>query len=133
MEKEALKNLEKGRKFLEENSHKEGVVTLPSGLQYKVIRDGIGEMPTDTSMVTVQYTGTLIDGTVFDSSVQRGEPAQFRLNGVIPGWTEALKLMKTGAKWMLYIPSELAYGNRPSRTIPQNSVLIFDVELLNVD
>jgi FKBP-type peptidyl-prolyl cis-trans isomerase FklB len=132
-EKKAGINREEGRKFLEENAQREGVVILPSGLQYKVIRDGIGKSPVDTSFVTVHYTGKLIDGKVFDSSVERGQPAQFQLNGVIPGWTEALKLMKTGANWILYIPPELAYGERGTRGILPNSVLVFDVELLGVE
>ncbi len=131
-QKRAVKNLEESMAYMTENSRKEGVVTLPSGLQYKVIRDGIGDMPVDTSHVTVHYKGTLVDGTEFDSSFQRGQPAQFMLNRVIPGWTEALKLMKTGAKWILYIPPTLAYGERGTKGIPPNSVLIFEVELLNV-
>lgn len=126
------KNLAESIKYMQENAKNEGVVNLPSGLQYKVIRDGIGASPDDTSNVTVHYTGRLIDGSVFDSSVERGEPAQFPVNRVIPGWTEALKLMKTGAKWMLYIPPQLGYGDRGTRGIPPNSVLVFEVELLNV-
>jgi FKBP-type peptidyl-prolyl cis-trans isomerase FklB len=126
------KNLAESMNFMQENAKKEGVVNLPSGLQYKVIRDGIGVTPIDTSNVTVHYTGRLMDGSVFDSSVDRGEPAQFPVNRVIPGWTEALKLMKTGAKWMLFIPPQLGYGERGTRGIPPNSVLIFEVELLNV-
>jgi len=132
-QKKALENLELSREFLTENSKKEGIVTLPSGLQYKIVRDGIGKNPVDTSFVTVNYTVSLSDGKVFDSSDQRGQPAQFQLNGVIPGWTEALKLMKTGSKWILYIPPELAYSDRGTRGIPPNSVLIFDVELLSVE
>lgn len=129
----AERNLELEQEFLSENSKKEGVVTLPSGLQYKIIREGIGKAPVDTSFVTVHYTGRLIDGKVFDSSVDRGQPAQFQINGVIPGWTEALKLMKTGANWILYIPSKLAYGERGTRGILPNSLLIFEVELLGVE
>lgn len=129
----ANENMVKGQQFLLENSKKDSVVSLPSGLQYKIIKEGNGDSPLDTSMVTVHYTGKLIDGTVFDSSVERGEPAQFPVNGVIPGWTEALKLMKPGSKWVLYIPSDLAYGERQMRTILPNSVLIFDVELISVD
>jgi len=132
-EKKAQMNLSEGIKFLEQNKLKEGVVTLPSGLQYKVIRDGLGQSPVDTSFVTVHYTGRLIDGKVFDSSVERGQPAQFQLNGVIAGWTEALKLMKTGASWVLYIPPELAYGERGTHGILPHSVLVFDVELLGVE
>jgi FKBP-type peptidyl-prolyl cis-trans isomerase FklB len=131
--KRAQKNLEESKEFLAENSKKEGVVTLPSGLQYKVVRDGIGKSPADTSFVTVHYTGRLLDGKIFDSSVERGQPAQFPVNGVIPGWTEALKLMKTGASWILYIPPELGYGERGTRGIMPNSVLVFEVELLGVD
>lgn len=130
-EKRAFISLLEGRKFLDENSNKEGVVTLPSGLQYKVIREGSGSSPSDTSVVTVNYTGTFTDGKVFDSSVQRGEPASFPVNRVIPGWTEALQLMKPGANWILYIPSELAYGENGPEGIGANKVLIFDVELLS--
>lgn len=132
-DQKAAANLVAGQKFLEENKKKEGVVTLPSGLQYKIIREGQGASPTDTSMVTVHYTGTFIDGKVFDSSVERGQPATFPVNGVIAGWTEALKLMKPGCKWILYIPPQLAYGEYGAGTIEPNSVLIFDVELLSVD
>lgn len=130
---QSTKNLEQGKKFLEENKKKSGVVTLPSGLQYKVIKDGAGVSPTDTSKVKVHYHGTLINGKVFDSSVERGEPITFPVNGVIKGWTEALKLMKPGAKWMLYIPSDLAYGEQNVPKIGANSVLIFEVELLAVE
>jgi FKBP-type peptidyl-prolyl cis-trans isomerase FklB len=132
-EKKAVTNLIEGQKFLVENSKKEGVITLPSGLQYKVINEGQGESPIDTSTVTVHYTGTLINGEVFDSSVKRGQPAQFPVNGVIPGWTEALQLMKPGAKWILYLPPQLAYGEYGTGGIEPNSVLIFDVELISVD
>jgi FKBP-type peptidyl-prolyl cis-trans isomerase FklB len=125
-------NLVKGQHFLAENAKKEGVVTLPSGLQYKVIKAGEGSSPVDTSSVTVHYTGTFIDGKVFDSSVERGEPAEFGVNDVIPGWTEALKLMKPGANWMLYIPSNLAYGENSPAGIEPNSVMIFDVQLISV-
>ena len=132
-EKKAVINLIEGQKFLTENGKKDGVVTLPSGLQYKVIKEGQGLSPVDTSMVTVHYTGTLINGKVFDSSVERGQPAQFPVNGVIPGWTEALQRMKTGAKWILYIPSRLGYGEYGAGSIEPNSVLIFDVELISFD
>ncbi len=132
-DKKAAANLVASQKFLEENRKKEGVVTLPSGLQYKVIKEGEGASPTDTSLVTVHYTGTFIDGKVFDSSVERGQPATFPVNGVIEGWSEALKLMKPGCKWILYIPPQLAYGEYGAGTIEPNSVLIFDVELLSVD
>ena len=132
-QKKAGANLVEGEKFLSENAKNKDVVTLPSGLQYKIIQEGEGKSPVDTSFVTVHYTGTLIDGKVFDSSVERGEPAQFPVNGVIPGWTEALKLMKPGAKWVLYVPSALAYGERGNQGIAPNSVLIFDVQLISVE
>jgi FKBP-type peptidyl-prolyl cis-trans isomerase FklB len=132
-EKKAVLNLIEGQKFLVENAKKEGIVTLPSGLQYKIIKEGEGLSPVDTSLVTVHYTGTFIDGKVFDSSVERGEPVQFPVNGVIPGWTEALQLMKPGANWILYIPSQLAYGENSPRGIEPNSVLIFDVQLISVE
>jgi FKBP-type peptidyl-prolyl cis-trans isomerase FklB len=126
-------NLEQGKKFLIENSKKEGVVTLPSGLQYKIIKDGEGQSPTINDQVTCNYKGTFIDGSVFDSSYDRGEPAHFSVNGVIKGWTEALQLMKPGSKWILYVPSELAYGDQNIPGINPNSVLIFEVELLSID
>lgn len=122
-----------GKTFLEENAKKDGVVTLESGLQYKVIKEGKGEKPSPSSRVSVHYHGTLIDGTVFDSSVDRGEPASFGVTQVIPGWTEALQLMPVGSKWTLYIPYNLAYGaNPPGGTIPPYAVLIFEVELLEI-
>ncbi|MCL4178606.1 MAG: FKBP-type peptidyl-prolyl cis-trans isomerase [Verrucomicrobia bacterium] len=122
-----------GESFLAENKTKPGVVTLPSGLQYKIIKDGQGESPSAHDQVTVNYRGTLIDGTEFDSSYKRGEPATFGVSGVIKGWTEALQLMKPGSKWELYIPSTLAYGERGSGAqIGPNSTLIFDVELISV-
>ncbi len=122
-----------GNKFLEENKKKDGVVTLESGLQYEVINEGDGAKPEATDMVTVHYTGTLIDGTVFDSSVQRGEPATFPVNGVIPGWVEALQLMPVGAKWKLAIPYNLAYGERGAgQLIGPYSTLVFEVELLSI-
>ncbi len=124
---------EVGKKFLEENSKKEGVITLPSGLQYSIIKAGDGAKPTAEDQVTTHYTGTLIDGTVFDSSVERGEPVTFAVNGVIPGWTEALQLMPVGSKWKLFIPSELAYGERGAGgQIGPNETLIFEVELLSI-
>ena len=132
-QKQAQVKLLEGQKFLEENAKKEGVITLASGLQYKVIKEGSGKSPVDTSFVTVHYTGSMINGDVFDSSVQRGEPIQFSVNGVIRGWTEALKLMKTGDNWILYIPSDLAYGERGNQAIPPNSVLIFDVQLISIE
>ncbi|MBC6990078.1 FKBP-type peptidyl-prolyl cis-trans isomerase [Hymenobacter sp. BT491] len=125
---------EAGEAFLAENQNKPGVTTLPSGLQYEILTEGTGKKPTRSSSVTTHYHGTLIDGTVFDSSYQRGEPATFPVNGVIAGWTEALQLMPEGSKWRLYIPSELAYGTRGAgRDIGPNSALIFDVELLRVN
>jgi FKBP-type peptidyl-prolyl cis-trans isomerase FklB len=130
---QALQNLEAGLEFLEENAQREGVTVLPSGLQYEVIEAGEGAKPGPTDTVTTHYEGRLIDGTVFDSSYERGEPASFPLNRVIPGWTEALQLMPTGAKWRLYVPAGLAYGERPAGQIPPNSTLIFDVELLDVE
>ncbi len=130
VEKEKMKA---GMDFLLENKSKDGVTTTSTGLQYKVITSGTGKTPVATSMVTTHYTGKLVDGTVFDSSVERGEPIQFPVNGVIPGWTEALQLMKEGDKWELVIPSELGYGKRGTGPIPPNSVLIFEVELISVD
>lgn len=122
-----------GEKFLEENKKKEGVVTLPDGLQYKVITPGSGPHPKATDQVVVNYRGTLIDGTEFDSSHDRGQPATFRVNQVIKGWTEALQLMSPGAKWEVYIPSDLAYGaHGAGQKIPPNSTLIFEVELLEI-
>lgn len=127
-------NLAAGEEYLSENKGKPGVVTLPSGLQYKVIKEGEGEPPAAHDQVSVNYRGTLIDGTEFDSSYNRGEPATFGVSGVIKGWTEALQLMKPGAKWELYIPSALAYAERGSGAqIGPNSTLIFDVELISVN
>jgi FKBP-type peptidyl-prolyl cis-trans isomerase FklB len=127
-------NLAAGEKYLSENKEKPGVVTLPSGLQYKVIKEGEGQPPAAHDQVSVNYRGTLIDGTEFDSSYNRGEPATFGVSGVIKGWTEALQLMKPGAKWELYIPSALAYGERGSGAqIGPNATLIFDVELISVN
>lgn len=128
------KNTKLGETFLAENAKKEGVKVLASGLQYKVIKSGTGKTPKLTDQVKTHYHGTLIDGSVFDSSVQRGEPAQFGVNQVIAGWTEALQLMKEGDKWQLYIPAKLAYGERaPSPKIGANSTLIFDIELISVE
>ena len=127
-------NKKAGEAFLAENKNKEGVKTLPSGLQYKVLKEGNGKTPTRSDKVTTHYHGTLIDGTVFDSSYERGQPASFPVNGVIAGWTEALQLMQEGAKWRLFVPSELAYGAQGAGdVIGANSTLVFDVELLSVD
>ena len=130
----AANNLKQGQEFLAANAKKEGVITLESGLQYKVLKAGNGPSPKVTDTVTTHYHGTLIDGTVFDSSVQRNKPATFPVGRVIPGWTEALQKMKVGDKWRLYIPSELAYGPRGAGDqIGPNAALIFDVELLRID
>ncbi len=124
--------MEQQTQFLEENSKREGVVTLPSGLQYEILQEGSGEKPSDTSRVTVHYEGRLSDGNVFDSSYKRGQPATFGVRQVISGWTEALQLMPVGSKWRLFIPSELGYGARGAGgSIPPNAVLVFDVELLS--
>ena len=129
----AVKNKAEGEAFLATNKDQSGVVTLPDGLQYKVITDGSGPMPAATDTVSVNYRGTFIDGTEFDGSEKVGHPIQFQANRVIPGWTEALTHMKAGSKWQLFIPSELAYGQmgRPPR-MPPNAVLIFEVELVSV-
>lgn len=125
-------NLENGRQFLEENLNNEGVISTASGLQYQILNPGSGtEHPTATSKVKVHYHGTLIDGTVFDSSVDRGEPIEFGLNQVIKGWTEGLQLMVVGEKTRLFIPADLAYGNGSAGMITPGSTLIFDVELLD--
>ncbi len=129
-EKEAK---EANQKFLAENGKRKGVQTTASGLQYEVIKKGTGKVhPTETSTVKVDYEGTLIDGTVFDSSIQRGEPIEFGLNQVIKGWTEGVQLMTEGATFKFYIPSELGYGSQPAGSIPPNSVLIFEVRLLEI-
>lgn len=126
-------NKKEGEAFLAANKGKEGVKTTSSGLQYKIIKDGNGQTPKATDTVTVNYSGTLIDGTEFDSSYKRGEPASFPLNGVIPGWTEALQMMKVGSKWQLFLPPAIAYGERgQGRVIGPNAALIFEVELLSV-
>lgn len=123
-----------GEKFLAANAQEAGVTVLPSGLQYKVLTEGTGKKPGLTSMVTVHYTGTLLDGTVFDSSVKRGQPASFPVNGVIAGWTEALQLMPEGSKWKLFIPADLAYGEQAAGPeIGPNSTLVFEVELIKVN
>ncbi|HET6254857.1 MAG TPA: FKBP-type peptidyl-prolyl cis-trans isomerase [Puia sp.] len=129
----SLGNKKLGQEFLAANAKKPGVVTLPSGLQYQVIRQGAGPKPKLTDMVRVHYHGTLIDGRVFDSSVDRGQPIELNVNGVIPGWTEALQLMPVGSKWKLFIPSDLAYGDRQAgQIIAPGSTLVFDVELLDI-
>ncbi len=130
---QADKNKKEGEEFLAKNKEREGVKTLPDGLQYKIITEGKGKSPLATDMVTVNYRGTLIDGTEFDSSYKRGQPATFPVSGVIKGWTEALQLMKEGSKWQLFIPSSLAYGERGAGgTIGPDSTLIFEVELIKV-
>jgi FKBP-type peptidyl-prolyl cis-trans isomerase FklB len=129
----ALGNKKLGEDFLAANSKKPGIVTLPSGLQYQILKEGAGPKPKLTDMVRVHYHGTLIDGHVFDSSVDRGQPIELNVNGVIPGWTEALQLMAVGSKWKLFIPSNLAYGDRQAgQMIAPGSTLIFDVELLDI-
>jgi FKBP-type peptidyl-prolyl cis-trans isomerase FklB len=129
----AKKNKAEGEAFLAENKKKEGVKTTASGLQYKVIKPGKGKKPKSSDTVTVNYRGTLIDGTEFDSSYKRGQPATFQVSGVIPGWTEGLQLMEEGAKWQLFIPSNLAYGERGAGgVIGPNATLIFEVELLSI-
>ncbi len=128
------KNKQEGEAFLAENRKKDAVITLPSGLQYKVIKKGTGKTPKATDTVTVNYLGSLINGTEFDSSYRRGQPASFKVNGVIRGWTEALQLMQEGAKWQLFIPSDLAYGERGAgRDIGPYSTLIFEVELISIE
>ena len=129
----AAANLKAGQDFLEANKKKEGVVALPSGLQYEVITEGTGNKPTASSKVTCHYHGTLIDGTVFDSSVKRGQPATFPLNMVIKGWTEGLQLMPLGSKYRFFIPPGLGYGDRQVGShIGPNSTLVFEVELLGI-
>ncbi len=136
MQAEAQKKAEaaagEGKAFLAENAKREGVTTLASGLQYEVLTAGEGAKPGREDQVRTHYHGTLIDGTVFDSSYERGQPAEFPVGGVIAGWTEALQLMGAGSKWRLYVPSELAYGAQGVGSIPPHSVLVFDVELLAV-
>ena len=128
----AAANLKAGQEFLEANKKKPGIVALPSGLQYEILVEGKGPRPAVTNKVTCHYHGTLTDGTVFDSSVRRGQPATFPLNAVIKGWTEGVQLMPTGSKWRFYIPAHLAYGERQvSAQIGPNSTLVFDVELIS--
>ncbi len=133
-EKKAQANLKEGQDWLAANGKKSGVITTASGLQYEVMREGTGIKPLATDSVKVHYHGTLIDGTVFDSSVDRNEPVEFALNGVIPGWTEGIQLMSVGSKYKFFIPSDLAYGEnpRPGGPIEPNMALIFEVELLDV-
>ena len=133
LKEKAAKNLEDGKRFLADNQKKEGIKTLPTGLQYKVLAEGAGKTPQATDTVTINHKGTLIDGTEFNSSYKRGQPATFKVDGAIKGWTQALQLMKEGSKWQLFIPPELAYGERGAgRNIPPNSTLIFEVELISV-
>lgn len=128
----AAKALAGGQQFLKENTQREGIVTTASGLQYEILQEGEGDKPTLSSKVTTHYHGTLVDGTVFDSSVERGEPSSFGVNQVIKGWQEGIPLMSAGAKYRFYIPQDLAYGMRsPSSSIPPGSMLIFEVELLS--
>jgi FKBP-type peptidyl-prolyl cis-trans isomerase FklB len=133
LKEQADKNYRDGEDFLVENARKEGVKSLPSGLQYKVLRAGSGRAPKAADTVTVHYRGTFINGTEFDSSITRGQPQTFKADGVIPGWTEALQLMQEGDKWQIFVPANLAYGEKgaPPR-IPPNSALIFEVELISV-
>ncbi len=134
MEAQATTNKAAGEAFLAENANQEGVVVTESGLQYKILEPGEGDSPGPADVATVHYRGTLIDGTQFDSSYDRGQPATFPVGGVIAGWTEALQLMKPGAKWQLFIPAELAYGERGAgQDIGPNSTLLFDVELISVE
>lgn len=131
---EGAANKKAGEEFLKANAAKPGVVTLPSGLQYKVLKEGAGATPKATDTVTTHYKGTLLDGTEFDSSYERGEPASFPVGGVIKGWTEALQKMKVGSKWQLFIPASLAYGSTPppGAPIPPDATLLFEVELLGI-
>lgn len=133
MEELAQKNLEAGEVFLAENAEREGVETTESGLQYEILEQGDGEKPAASDTVQVHYTGELLSGEVFDSSRERGEPVTFALNQVIPGWTEGLQLMNEGARYKLYIPSDLAYGPGGNRAIGPNETLVFDVELLEIN
>ncbi|OBY88198.1 FKBP-type peptidyl-prolyl cis-trans isomerase [Pseudomonas sp. PDNC002] len=121
-----------GREYLVENAKREGITVLPSGLQYEVLVSGEGAKPSREDTVRTHYHGTLVDGTVFDSSYERGQPAEFPVGGVIAGWVEALQLMNAGSKWRLHVPSELAYGGQAVGSIPPHSVLVFDVELLEI-
>lgn len=133
VEELAQKNMEAGKTFLAENAERDGIQTTESGLQYEVLEEGDGEQPGSTDTVQVHYTGELLSGEVFDSSRERGEPVSFGLNQVIPGWTEGLQLMSEGARYKLYIPSDLAYGPGGNRSIGPNETLVFDVELLAIN
>jgi len=124
--------LTKGKKFLEDNKKKPGVTELPDGLQYLVMKEGTGPMPKETDSVTVHYHGTLIDGTVFDSSVDRGQPITYPLNGFVKGWQEALKMMEVGSKWKLFVPPSLGYGDHGSGKVPPNATMIFEMELIAI-
>lgn len=133
LKKQYAPQIEAGQKFLDENKAKEGVVTLPDGLQYKIVKEGNGAKPTASDVVKVHYHGTLIDGTVFDSSVERKEPATFNVSAVIKGWTEVLQLMPVGSKWTVYVPYDLAYGAQDRGAIKPFSTLVFDIELLDIE
>ncbi|MBQ0833404.1 FKBP-type peptidyl-prolyl cis-trans isomerase [Marinobacter sp.] len=133
VEELAQKNMEAGKTFLAENAERDGIQTTESGLQYEILEEGEGEQPGATDTVRVHYTGELLSGEVFDSSRERGEPVSFGLNQVIPGWTEGLQLMNEGARYKLYIPSDLAYGPGGNRSIGPNETLVFDVELLAIN
>lgn len=128
----ADKNKKEGQAFLDKNKAESGIVTTASGLQYQVVKEGTGPTPTEKDVVTAHYEGKLINGQKFDSSYDRNQPADFPVTGVIPGWTEALKLMKVGSKWKLFVPPDLGYGASPRPGIPPNSVLVFDVELMGI-
>lgn len=130
---QAMEEKRKGREFLENNRKQPNVIETPSGLQYTVLQEGKGKKPTANDTVKVHYHGTLLNGTIFDSSIRRGEPISFPLNGVIAGWTEGVQLMSVGSKYRFYIPSELAYGDQPVGNIPAGSTLIFEVELLDIE
>jgi FKBP-type peptidyl-prolyl cis-trans isomerase FklB len=131
-EQKSASNKKAGEAFLAANKIKPGIVTLPSGLQYMVLKEGAGPKPMATDKVKCHYQGTLLDGTIFDSSIQRGQPIDFTVTGVIPGWTEALQLMPVGSKWRLFIPASLAYGDQQAGKISPGSTLIFEVELLEI-
>jgi len=132
LKEKAEKNLAEGKVFLADNGKKEGVKSLPSGLQFKILKEGSGRSPKAGDMVSVHYRGTFIDGKEFDSSYRKGKAADLQVDGVIRGWTEALKMMKEGSKWQLFVPSELGYGQRGQGPIPPNSTLIFEIELISV-